>query len=324
MNYTRDSIEKMANESGFIREVYEKVVRLVDVLEFINSNNNLVDKLSLKGGTAINLLYFNLPRLSVDIDLDYIGSIDKKEMLSDREIINKIIISFMVNNNYILSKKSKRVVSLDSLVFNYNSCFGGRNVIKIEINYMNRCHVLECTKRRIVSPFMKNDFDILTIHKDELYASKLNALLDRSKVRDLFDIYYMIKTNQIMNLKRFKYLYVFYNMIGGRGKPLDFELEKIKNMHYYEFKRQLKPQLAKMDDFDAEATKDIVIKWIKDNIVEDENIKEFIDNFNNGIFTPEILFEDMPYNKAIIDHPMAKWRIMGINKNNNKNKKPLI
>ena len=97
MNYTRDSIEKIANESGFIKEVYEKVVRLVDVLEFINTNKNIVNKLSLKGGTAINLLYFNLPRLSVDIDLDYIGGIDKKNMLSDRETISKTITAFMIH-----------------------------------------------------------------------------------------------------------------------------------------------------------------------------------------------------------------------------------
>lgn len=66
---------------GFIRDTLEKVYRLADILEFMNSNPILKDDLALKGGTAINLTIFNLPRLSVDIDLDYLKTNNRKEML---------------------------------------------------------------------------------------------------------------------------------------------------------------------------------------------------------------------------------------------------
>ncbi|OGL49853.1 MAG: hypothetical protein A2161_03515 [Candidatus Schekmanbacteria bacterium RBG_13_48_7] len=39
----------------------------------------------LKGGTALNIFYFDKPRLSVDADLNYIKSIDKMRMLKDRK-----------------------------------------------------------------------------------------------------------------------------------------------------------------------------------------------------------------------------------------------
>lgn len=91
MNYTRDSIENRATDAGFIKDFFEKVVRLTDILKIIYTDIILKDRLVLKGGTAINLLWFNLPRLSVDIDLDYIGSLDKKEMIIERENISKII-----------------------------------------------------------------------------------------------------------------------------------------------------------------------------------------------------------------------------------------
>lgn len=64
-------MSKRAAENGFNRDTYEKVLRLMDVLEFLNQDDLLKEGLALKGGTAINLLEFNLPRLSVDIDLDY-------------------------------------------------------------------------------------------------------------------------------------------------------------------------------------------------------------------------------------------------------------
>lgn len=84
MNYSRKYIEALNKDNNFIQNNLEKVVRLLDVLKFISTElDPYGDKLILKGGTAINLMYTNLARLSVDIDLDYIGSVDK-------EIIKKL------------------------------------------------------------------------------------------------------------------------------------------------------------------------------------------------------------------------------------------
>ena len=80
-NYDKIYIAKRAAELGFIRDTLEKVYRLADILEYFNTNPILKDSLALKGGTAINLTIFNLPRLSVDIDLDYLRADSREEML---------------------------------------------------------------------------------------------------------------------------------------------------------------------------------------------------------------------------------------------------
>lgn len=69
--HSKDEISKLAKETGFKSETLEKVLRLVDVLKFINSNKELKSYLVLKSGTTINFTILNLPRLSVDIDLDF-------------------------------------------------------------------------------------------------------------------------------------------------------------------------------------------------------------------------------------------------------------
>ena len=79
-NYDKNYISQRATKFGFIRDTLEKVYRLADILEYINSDPMLKGKLALKGGTAINLTIFNLPRLSVDIDPDYLGNDSKEEM----------------------------------------------------------------------------------------------------------------------------------------------------------------------------------------------------------------------------------------------------
>ena len=75
--YNKIELEKVARETGFIRDNLEKVIRLSNILEFLVSNDDLKGKVVLKGGTAINLTVFDMPRLSVDIDLDYCINSDK-------------------------------------------------------------------------------------------------------------------------------------------------------------------------------------------------------------------------------------------------------
>lgn len=60
-SYDLTYLGKRAEELGFIRDTLEKVYRLADILEYLNTNPLLKDSLALKGGTAINLTIFNLP-----------------------------------------------------------------------------------------------------------------------------------------------------------------------------------------------------------------------------------------------------------------------
>lgn len=46
-------------------------ILLADVLEFFENDDILLSCLALKGGTAINLTISGLPKLSVDIDIDF-------------------------------------------------------------------------------------------------------------------------------------------------------------------------------------------------------------------------------------------------------------
>ena len=78
---------RKAQETGFRPEILEKVLQLLHLLESFLSHPYLKDRIVLKGGTALNLFYFDVPRLSVDIDLNYIGAVDREAML--QEIITR-------------------------------------------------------------------------------------------------------------------------------------------------------------------------------------------------------------------------------------------
>ena len=65
-------IQRLAEKHGFQEDEIEKVCRISDILEDISAIPFLIKRLSLYGGTALNLIHFpGIPRLSVDIDFNY-------------------------------------------------------------------------------------------------------------------------------------------------------------------------------------------------------------------------------------------------------------
>jgi hypothetical protein len=72
--------------------VLEKVIHLLNLLEGFNSHPFLKGRLALKGGTALNLFLFDVPRLSVDIDLNYIGAADRDTMMAERLKIEQAVV----------------------------------------------------------------------------------------------------------------------------------------------------------------------------------------------------------------------------------------
>lgn len=134
-----------------MRDTFEKVLRLKMILEFMNTQEYMREHLLLKGGTAINLTVFNLPRLSVDIDLDFIPNLLRDETITERERLTGILKGYMAEQGYYLSDVSRLSHSLDAFQYNYMNAAGNKDIIKIEINYSLRSHVLPAEYRVFVT-----------------------------------------------------------------------------------------------------------------------------------------------------------------------------
>ncbi len=66
--------------------------------------------------------------------------------------------------------------------------------------------------------------------------------------------------------------------------------------------------LRKNEQFDFETAKITVKDYLFDLMTLTDNEKQFIENFNQGIYLPNLLFDDDDIIKRIKDHPMAVWR----------------
>lgn len=68
----RSDLESLAGLLRVNPVVLEKVTRLLEILERLDKQDGVRDRYALKGGTALNLFVLPLPRLSVDIDLNFV------------------------------------------------------------------------------------------------------------------------------------------------------------------------------------------------------------------------------------------------------------
>lgn len=91
LKISREKLLAEAEATGFRPEVLEKVFHLLNLLEAIQSHPFLKGRLALKGGMALNIFLFALPRLSVDIDLNYIGSAGLTEMNVERPVVEQAL-----------------------------------------------------------------------------------------------------------------------------------------------------------------------------------------------------------------------------------------
>jgi len=140
--------------------------------------------LALKAGTAINLFFRELPRLSVDIDLAYTLVQDRGQSLTE---IGAALRRIAQRAEQALPGVRVRTQEADrgKLVTQE-----GRATVMVEVNTVLRGSVYPC-ERRAALPVVEGlfgDVEAQVLSFEDLFAGKIVAALDRQHPRDLFDV----------------------------------------------------------------------------------------------------------------------------------------
>jgi len=147
----RDYFKAISRKTGFKTDSLEKVFRIIAILGRVHEEPGLAGRLALKGGTALHGIVFGFRRLSVDIDMNYIGSIDRETAQKEREQIRKTLLYLFRDLGY----RADEPVSMyaeEQFNVRYTNCGGGADRLKLEINYLERLPVLGTVQGRIRHP----------------------------------------------------------------------------------------------------------------------------------------------------------------------------
>ena len=307
--------------TGFRAEILEKVIMLIDLLNAIYRDKFLRSRFVLKGGTALNLFYLDLPRMSVDIDLNYIGSVDPTVMRSEREEIDRMM-------GRIFLEKSMEVVRKPSnhaggkYVLKYPSALSYRGNLEFDINYMHRQLFQQAEIRNSINiAGFETVFPVLNF--SEIVAGKLCALFARDASRDLFDVYQIV-IQQGFDAKKMKTLFFIYGAMDSKKDWRTISLEDI-NANQIDLKNKLIPMLRRNEAKTLQSARDlakIYVETCREKLSPffplSKNEIAFYDHLKKGEVKPELLSKDKDMIEKIKSHPAILFQA----KKAQKNKKP--
>ena len=271
-----------------------QVKLLIDVLPYVAKE----ECFALKGGTAINLFYNNLPRLSVDIDLTYIGFESRDIACANINNALKRIADDLNAKGYIANVQGS---DIEKKII----CSNQHAKIKIEPNYIIRGYI-EKPKTLEVCENVEDEFgyvQIQVISKKELYGGKICAALDRQHPRDLFDIKELLERDGINE----ELVKGFIAMLLSHDKPLHETLNpNIKNQTEI-FEKQFQGMTNKKFSYiEHEQTLNNLINIIKEKILPyKQPLLDFVSLKGN--------LSDFKINN-LEKLPAIKWKIKNLQK----------
>ncbi|MCX5812536.1 MAG: nucleotidyl transferase AbiEii/AbiGii toxin family protein [Proteobacteria bacterium] len=191
---------------------------------------SLSESVAFRGGTALFKLYVPPVRYSEDIDLvqTHPGPIGPVMDAVQEKL-----------NSWLGSPKRKQSEGRVTLTYRMESEDGLPLRLKVEINSREHFSVLGFNKHNfeVKSRWFSGRASILTYHLNELLGTKLRALYQRKKGRDLFDLWMAFTTTNAQPDQVIKCFLQYMEHEGHKVSRAEFEqnlLEKLNDPNFVE------------------------------------------------------------------------------------------
>ncbi len=302
------------NADEFEPRTVDKVERLLDLLDEMERHPALKGRLALHGGTAINLFMLDVPRLSVDIDVSYIGSVSREDMLADRPRIEAGIEAVAQALGYAVEAHPGGHAGRTFLL-RYRGDWGVDHV-KVDCIYMNRSPILPPIVRE--TP-VRPDAKVRTFADAELAAGKVKAFFDRVKVRDLYDIsnlrgvYKSLEPDEQESAHQLALYYAslsacFPKPFEGREQRFTDRLSELADQIYPMLRSSTERPTLDALMKDAER---FIAEWA---LPRTDGEREYLERLAGGDYRPELIFPDKSMAKAAAVNPEALWKVENLRK----------
>jgi len=153
-------------------------------------NQKIQNAVAFRGGTALHKLYVSpAARYSEDIDLVQIH----------REPIGETIDAIRLGLQWLGEPIRKITARGVKLIYRYLAEDSVQRKLKIEINTTEHFHILDLVEHNfsVKSSWFSGESMLRTYNINELLGTKLRALYQRKKGRDLFDLWTVLKNGMI-------------------------------------------------------------------------------------------------------------------------------
>lgn len=253
-------------------ELIEKIKRIT--LIALVSDDILMDKLVLKGGNAINLIYNLSNRASIDLDYAMKGDFTSEELTNIEKRISTSLNKTFQENGYalfdfkffekpeIVDEQVKhfwggysiefKIIEIEKYENQKNIEELRRNALVIGRNNSTR-YLIEISKYEFVEKMADYEIDGYTLHAytpEMIISEKIRALCQqvdeykeivktmtsKSRARDFFDIYILIKHFKV-DLTTVENIELLKHILAAKKVPVTFlsKIKETKELHESSF-----------------------------------------------------------------------------------------
>ena len=282
------------------REEYADQVRfLVRLLPVIATE----DIFALKGGTAINLFYRDLPRLSVDIDLTYLPVKERGDSLREIDAAMDRLVQRI--NSDLPRARAERIQGGGGGPTRALATLGEAR-IKIETSPVTR-GVIHEPEYKAVSDVVTDEFgyaEMQIVAFEDLFGGKLHAAVDRQHPRDLYDVK-LLYENEGLTDDLFRTFLVY---IASSGRPA----HELLNPNLIDLDRRFLNEFSGMtrDTVTLEHLTDTREQLIRDIRARlDKKAANFLLSLHDG--NPDF---DLIHRPKAADLPAVQWKLLNLNR----------
>ena len=306
MKFDAAQITRLAADTRFPADTLEKVLRLRELLIELHKHPFLRGRLVLKGGTAINLFYLDLARLSVDIDLNYIGQVDRDAMLRERPEIIRAVEQIAMGLGYKL-QNGVDDHALREWYLNYANHTGKPDKIQIEINFLMRACPLRPRVLSASVPAGAPPCEYLVLETEELFGGKIKAMIDRHHPRDLYDLFRFTGTKLHYDADMLRKLTILFASTMDRDFRT-YKLERLEAVNGGDLERLLYPLLRANDRPTAPEMLQAVSPLLA-GVLNHTLEAPYLEAMAAGSYQPDLLFPKQPeIVERIRLHPALLWK----------------
>jgi len=223
----------------------------------IFSHPDLKEKLAFRGGTALYKLHMPAARYSEDIDLVQVTAGPVGELMGAiREVLDP----------WLGIPTWKQTQGRVTFRYRFESEGGVPLCLKVEINTREHFSIFGFSGEpfHVDSRWFSGSAVILTYDLDELLGTKLRALYQRKKSRDLFDLWYVFEGNEdTPNADRIVDAFLKYMSSGSHkvSRAL-FEKNLLEKRGSLQFTGDIRPLLKIDIDWDFDQALDFILETL--------------------------------------------------------------
>ena len=202
-------LARTARREGFEPDVFEQAWRMAHILGEIGAHRYLRGRVALKGGTCINFFHTDLPRLSVDLDLNYIGAVDRETMLVERPEVEEAVRGLVREHGY-MPEDIRHSYAGWTVKFAYEGVGGARGGIKADVNFLMRVPIYGVEALALPDVFELGGARTPCLPIEDVYGGKLKAMCVRAEPRDVYDAAHFFSTGRAHDAARLRKAFLFY------------------------------------------------------------------------------------------------------------------